>query len=83
MPPDGYTEAESIVFKLVQEGNEQSNIVYAKSDDDWVKLNDATVIIAGRAGAGYRQDRHCGQSGCQRLRYLSGNAGGEVIGAMS
>lgn len=43
--PDGYTEAESIVFKLVQEGNEQSNIVYVKSDDDWVKLNDATVIM--------------------------------------
>ena len=40
-----YTEAESIVFKLVQEGNEQSNIVYVKSDDDWVKLNDATVIM--------------------------------------
>ena len=43
--PDGYTEAESIVFKLVQEGNEQSNIVYVKSDDDWVKLDDATVIM--------------------------------------
>ena len=43
--PDGYTEAESIVFKLVQEGNEQSNIVYVKSDDDWVKLNDTTVIM--------------------------------------
>ena len=43
--PDGYTEAESIVFKLVQEGNEQSDIVYVKSDDDWVKLNDATVIM--------------------------------------
>lgn len=43
--PDGYAEAESIVFKLVQEGNEQSNIVYVKSDDDWVKLNDATVIM--------------------------------------
>ena len=24
--PDGYAEAESIVFKLVQEGNEQSNM---------------------------------------------------------
>ena len=33
------------MFKLVQEGNEQSNIVYVKSDDDWVKLNDATVIM--------------------------------------
>ena len=43
--PDGYTEAESIVFKLVQEGNEQSNIVYVKSDVDWVKLNVATVIM--------------------------------------
>ena len=27
--PDSYAEAENIVFKLVQEGNEQSNIVYA------------------------------------------------------
>lgn len=26
--PDGYAEAESIVFKLVQDGSEQSNIVY-------------------------------------------------------
>ena len=43
--PDGYAEAEIIVFKLVQEGNEQSNIVYVKSDDDWVKLDDATVIM--------------------------------------
>ena len=43
--PDGYAEAESIVFKLVQEGNEQSNIVYVKSGDDWVKLDDATVIM--------------------------------------
>ena len=43
--PDGYAEAENIVFKLVQEGNEQSNIVYVKSDDDWVKLDDATVIM--------------------------------------
>ncbi|MFR1267395.1 MAG: collagen binding domain-containing protein [Gemmiger formicilis] len=43
--PDGYAEAENIVFKLVQEGNEQSNMVYAKSDDDWVKLDDATVVM--------------------------------------
>ena len=43
--PDGYAEAESIVFKLVQEGNKQSNIVYVKSDDDWVRLDDATVIM--------------------------------------
>ncbi len=43
--PDCYAEAESIVFKLVQEGNEQSNIVYVKSGDDWVKLDDATVIM--------------------------------------
>ena len=43
--PDGYAEAESIVFKLVQGGNEQSNIVYVKSDDYWVKLDDATVIM--------------------------------------
>ena len=43
--PDGYGEAESIVFKLVQEGTEQVNEVYVKSDDDWVKLDDATVVM--------------------------------------
>ena len=43
--PDGYAEAESIVFKLVQDGSEQSNIVYVKSDGDWVKLDDATLIM--------------------------------------
>lgn len=43
--PDGYTEAESIVFKLVQNGTEQVNEVYVKFDDDWVKLDDATVIM--------------------------------------
>ena len=43
--PDGYAEAESIVFKLVQEGTEQVNEVYVKSDDGWTKLADATVIM--------------------------------------
>ena len=43
--PDGYTEAESIVFKLVQEGTEQVNEVYVKSDDDWTKPADATVLL--------------------------------------
>ena len=43
--PDGYAEAESIVFKLVQDGSEQSNMVYVKSDDAWTKLGDATVIM--------------------------------------
>ena len=43
--PDSYAEAENIVFKLVQEGNEQSNIVYVKSNDAWVKLDDATVVM--------------------------------------
>ena len=43
--PDGYAEAESIVFKLVQEGTEQVNEVYVKSDADWVKLDDTTVIM--------------------------------------
>ena len=43
--PDGYAEAESIVFKLVQEGTELVNEVYVKYDDDWVKLDDATVIM--------------------------------------
>lgn len=43
--PDGYTEAESIVFKLVQEGTEQVNEVYVKSDDDWTKPADDTVVM--------------------------------------
>ena len=43
--PDGYAEAESIVFKLVQDGSEQRNMVYVKSGDAWVKLDDATVIM--------------------------------------
>ena len=43
--PDGYAEAESIVFKLVQEGTEQVNEVYVKSDDDWAKLDNATIIM--------------------------------------
>ena len=43
--PDGYAEAESIVFKLVQEGTEQVNEVYVKSNDDWTKLGDTTVIM--------------------------------------
>ena len=43
--PDGYAEAESIVFKLVQEGTEQVNEVYVKSDDGWVKLDDTTVVM--------------------------------------
>ena len=43
--PDGYAEAESIVFKLVQEGTEQVNEVYVKSNDDWTKLDDATVVM--------------------------------------
>ena len=43
--PDGYAEAESIVFKLVQDDSEQSNMVYVKSNDDWTKHNDATVIM--------------------------------------
>ena len=43
--PDGYAEAESIVFKLVQNGTEQVNEVYVKSDGDWVKLDDATLIM--------------------------------------
>ena len=43
--PDGYAEAESIVFKLVQNGTEQVNEVYVKSDDDWAKLDNATIIM--------------------------------------
>ena len=43
--PDGYAEAESIVFKLVQNGTEQVNEVYVKYDDDWVKLDDTTVVM--------------------------------------
>ena len=43
--PDGYSEAESIVFKLVQNGTEQVNEVYMKSNDDWTKLDNATIIM--------------------------------------
>ena len=43
--PDGYDEAESIVFKLVQDGAEQVNEVYVKTNDSWTKLDDATVIM--------------------------------------
>ena len=43
--PDGYAEAESIVFKLVQNGTEQVNEVYVKYDDDWTKPADATVVM--------------------------------------
>ena len=43
--PDGYAEAESIVFKLVQDGTEQVNKVYVKSNDDWTKLDNATIIM--------------------------------------
>lgn len=43
--PDGYAEAESIVFKLVQNGTEQTNEVYVKSDAGWEKLDDTTVIM--------------------------------------
>ena len=43
--PDGYTEAESIVFKLVQNGTEQINEVYVKTDDDWSKMNGSTIVM--------------------------------------
>ena len=43
--PDGYTEAESIVFKLVQEGTEQVNEVYVKTDDEWSKMNGSTIVM--------------------------------------
>ena len=43
--PDGYTEAESIVFKLVQEGTEQVDEVYVKTDDDWSKMNGSTIVM--------------------------------------
>ena len=43
--PDGYVEAESIVFKLVQEGTEQVNDVYVKTDDDWSKMNGSTIVM--------------------------------------
>ena len=43
--PDGYAEAESIVFKLVQEGTEQVNEVYVKVDDDWSKMNGSTIVM--------------------------------------
>lgn len=43
--PDGYAEAESIVFKLVQEGTEQVNDAYVKTDDDWSKMNGSTIVM--------------------------------------
>ena len=43
--PDDYAEAESIVFKLVQEGTEQVNEVYVKTDDDWSKMNGSTIVM--------------------------------------
>ena len=43
--PDGYAEAESIVFKLVQDGTEQVNEVYVKTDDDWSKMNGSTIVM--------------------------------------
>ena len=43
--PDGYAEAESIVFKLVQNGTEQVNEVYVKADDDWSKMNGSTIVM--------------------------------------
>ena len=43
--PDGYAEAESIVFKLVQEGTEHVNEVYVKADDDWSKMNGSTIVM--------------------------------------
>ena len=43
--PDGYAEAESIVFKLVQDGTEQVNEVYVKTDDDWSKMNGSTIAM--------------------------------------
>ena len=33
------------MFKLVQDGTEQVNEVYVKSNDDWAKLDDATIIM--------------------------------------
>ena len=43
--PDTYAEAESIIFKLVQNGSEQKNDVFVKSGDTWEKLDDATVVM--------------------------------------
>ena len=43
--PDGYAEAESIVFKLVQEGTEQVNEAYVKTVDDWSKMNGSTIVM--------------------------------------
>ena len=43
--PDDYAEAESIVFKLVQDGTEQVNEVYVKTDNDWSKMNGSTIVM--------------------------------------
>lgn len=45
-PADGYTLAESIVFKLMQRENEQANDVYYKdSNGEWQLLDDATIVM--------------------------------------
>ena len=33
------------MFKLVQEGTEQVNEVYVKTDDDWSKMNGSTIVM--------------------------------------
>ena len=33
------------MFKLVQEGTEQVNDVYVKTDDDWSKMNGSTIVM--------------------------------------
>ncbi|MCO7109756.1 prealbumin-like fold domain-containing protein [Gemmiger formicilis] len=33
------------MFKLVQEGTEQVNEVYVKTDDDWSKVNGSTIVM--------------------------------------
>ena len=43
--PDTYAEAESITFKLVQTGSEQTNDVFVKSGDAWEKLDVGTVVM--------------------------------------
>ena len=43
--PEAYAEAENIVFKLVQVGNEQENEVHVKTGGTWEKLDDTTVVM--------------------------------------
>ena len=51
--PEAYAEAENIVFKLVQVGNEQENEVHVKTGGTWEKAGRHHRSHAGRTCIGY------------------------------